>query len=317
MSDGSKAFGSDIAITERERLDGTLSTENHRLATLLLRTRGYVVLHHALPIEFVARLRLAFSDVLQTCLHRRDPSNSKPREVEGAVFWERKYRLRIFPKLVAPFSDPILIANSFVSPILETFLGHDYCCKFVSSDTCMKGAILQSPHRDIEFYNGQSPQGYFVNVPLMECGLHNGPLEVWPGGSHLWDAELFERYQMAPFVQDDRNGPIEDFVERFNSEKVVLSPGTILVRDPGMWHRGTPNPTDEPRTMLTMGMFRRSYSFDYEAPFYNLNEDSFNALDQRVKRRFDYAFHWNSLLYWKQKARKSFRRSNDMRQRVS
>jgi hypothetical protein len=101
-------------------------------------------------------------------------------------------------------ADARLLANPFVVPILNRLLGESFCCRYVSSDTCLEGAILQSPHSDIDgdevFVGGVwKPRGYIVNVPVMECGLHNGPLEVWPGGSHYFNPLARLRRRMGGF----------------------------------------------------------------------------------------------------------------------
>ena len=53
-----------------------------------------------------------------------------------------------------------------------------------------------------------------------------------------------------------------------------------------MWHRGTPNPTDEPRTMLTSGYFRKDYFYPYGDPNYNLDEKLYAELDPSVRELF-------------------------------
>ena len=90
--------------------------------------------------------------------------------------------------------------------------------------------------------------------------------------------------------------------EFFPSIKVVLKPGEILIRDLAMWHRGTPNPTDQPRTMLTIGMFRADHEYGYGSPSYNLDDALYERLDPRIRRMF--AYHFTPL----KKARRSLGR---------
>ncbi len=73
-----------------------------------------------------------------------------------------------------------------------------------------------------------------------------------------------------------------------------------------MWHRGTPNPSDEPRTMLTISYFRRSYFYPYGEPYYNLDRQLFEKLDPRIQKVFDYAFQPISLLHWKMRLHLAF-----------
>jgi len=59
-----------------------------------------------------------------------------------------------------------------------------------------------------------------------------------------------------------------------------------MIRDPGMLHRGTPNPTTEPRTMLTAGYFRSDYYYPYGDPRYNLNDALYGELEPSVQQLF-------------------------------
>ncbi|MGC4093509.1 MAG: phytanoyl-CoA dioxygenase family protein [Polyangiaceae bacterium] len=293
-----------IVVSKEERDRGVLSPENQRLVNMLLTCRGYVILRDALELEFVEKIRREMQEIYDDCTstlgEETDAAPDAKHNVyvskkKGATFWFRKSRWRIFPRLTAPMSDPLLLANPLVVPILEGMLGSDFYCKYMSSDTCVNGAILQSPHSDIDgedtfVENKWRPRGYVVNVPVMECGLHNGPLEVWPGGSHMYTSALLAPYGLEPDVQDGRNPPVEALADYLPSLKVVLLPGEILIRDLAMWHRGTPNPSDKPRTMLTIGFFRQEKAYGYGNPSYNLDEALWRTLHPRIQKMFAYHF---------------------------
>jgi len=293
-----------ITLSAEERGTGKFAPGNCDLAAAILACRGYVILRDALEPDFAAELARDMEDIYQDCRHTRaDETGTSPDDAfkpqvstrRRATFWYRKSRWRIFPRLEGAMGNPRLLANPFVTPILDRLLGDTFRCRYVSSDTCLAGSILQSPHSDIDgdkvFINGiWKPRGFVVNVPVMECGLHNGPLEVWPGGSHMWDSNFLKPFGLVPNVQDGRNPPVERLAEFFPSIKVVLHPGEILIRDLAMWHRGTPNPTDQPRTMLTIGMFRADHEYGYGSPSYNLDEALYARLDPRIRRMFGYHF---------------------------
>ena len=296
-----------ICLSPLERTSGRLAPENQDLAAALLACRGYVILRDALEQDFAAELGREMAVLYQDCQDTLAVETGTSPEAgfkfqssarRRATFWFRKSRWRIFPRLEGAMADARLLANPFVVPVLNRLLGDSFCCRYVSSDTCLEGAILQSPHSDIDgdevFVGGVwKPRGYIVNVPVMECGLHNGPLEVWPGGSHMWDAAFLRPLGLVPNVQDGRNPPVERLAEWFPSIKVVLSPGEIMIRDLAMWHRGTPNPTHQPRTMLTIGMFRAGHKYGYGSPSFNLDDDLYDRLDPRIQRMF--AYHFNPL----------------------
>jgi hypothetical protein len=217
-----------LQLTPQELATQTLSPRTRNLAGLILSTRGYVILKDALSQPYIEKIAREVNEIYEDCratsgsaetgasadaLHEVRVSANK-----RASFWYRKSRWRIFPWLTAPMSDPELMANAFVVPILEDMLGADFYCKYVSSDTCLEGSILQSPHSDIDnddviVGNQWKARGYIVNIPPMVCGLHNGPLEVWPGGSHMWTSSMLKEYGLAPDIQDGRNPKVEEIAE--------------------------------------------------------------------------------------------------------
>jgi len=111
-------------------------------------------------------------------------------------------------------------------------------------------------------------------------------LEVWPVGTHLWSADALARHDLSDDVQDGGNDSMETFARRFPSRRLLLQPGTVVIRDAGALHRGTPNLTDEPRTMLTICYMRRGHTHDYGTSAYNLDSELFQRLDPRVQRVF-------------------------------
>lgn len=293
----------DLVVSEEEHIKGQLSPDNVRLGTLLLHTRGYVILTGAVPDPLLGHLRSSFAQLFEHSLAyvAAGVRQTPPTDQAGndCVFWEQGARFRIFPKLTGPFADPYVLRNPFAHAIIAETLGADYYCKSVSSDTCVKGSIRQGPHRDIGFYDGQAIAGAVVNIAITECGLHNGPIEIWPGGSHLWRAELFDRFNLVPFIQDDANAAVEALASHIPSKLIELRPGHLMIRDPGMLHRGTPNPTDEPRTMLTAGYFRNDYYYPYGDTRCNLDEKLYQQLDSAVRQLFAPFFTETDPRYWK------------------
>jgi ectoine hydroxylase-related dioxygenase (phytanoyl-CoA dioxygenase family) len=165
-------------------------------------------------------------------------------------------------------------------------LGEDYQCKFVSSDTCLAGAQIQSPHREMDPGLSWEPRGYIVNVPLHRCDLDNGPLEVWPCGSHLWRDDVLKSLNYDDTVQDGRNPDFERLASLFPSRRILLEPGDVVIRDPALMHRGTVNHTDRPRTMLTVCYFRSSLYHNYGHLALNLDRDLHEALAPELRPLF-------------------------------
>jgi ectoine hydroxylase-related dioxygenase (phytanoyl-CoA dioxygenase family) len=281
----------DIVISPAEMAGGSLPWERFRVAALLLHTRGYVTLRGAVPADIVEAAAEAFAPILRDC--RESPRGEGFYHVAletEAVFWERNERWRIFPRLEGAFASPWLVANPFALQLCRELLGEDCYCKFVSSDTLLPGSVIQAPHRELGIGWSWDPQGYVVNVALGPCRDENGPLEVWPGAGHLWQNALLARLALNADVQDGRNPDIESLAARLPSYRLLLEPGDILIRDPGLLHRGTVNETPEPRTLLTNCYFRRGYSHDYGSVDFNLDREAWEALDPACKSLFAYAF---------------------------
>lgn len=280
-----------IAITPAELEARALTPDQLRRAALLLHTRGYVILKGGMPLTVAEAARDHFAAVFQDCVASKqgDGWYQVARETQ-AVFWERNFRWRIFPKLRPPFSDAWLIANPLAVQVVKHHLGEEIYCKFISSDTCLKGAEIQSPHRELGSGDQWAPRAYVVNVPLVPCGLENGPLEVWYTGSHLWRNEVLRELSHEDDVQDGRNPAAEELAELFPSRKVVLELGDVLIRDPGLLHRGTVNRTDEPRSMLTVCLMRKGETHSYGEAAYSLDRDLWEGLEPEPKALFAHAF---------------------------
>jgi ectoine hydroxylase-related dioxygenase (phytanoyl-CoA dioxygenase family) len=277
----------EVRVSKEERDAGSLSPEHFRTAALLLHTAGYVVLADAVPRELIAEAAETFDDIVRDCAESREGEAwYQVSQRHQAVFWERGSRWRIFPKLRPPLSDPRLLANPLVTPLLDELLSRDLRCKFVASDTCVKGSSTQAPHRELGAGGARGPVAYILNVPLGRNTRRNGPIEVWPGASHLWSAELLERLGVSDDVQDGSNPAIEELAARVPSERLLLEPGSLLIRDPGMLHRGTPNRTRRPRTMLTVCYLRSDHEHDYGSTEYNLDAALFARLDPSVQCLF-------------------------------
>src|SRR5262249_50059685 len=152
--------------------------------------------------------------------------------------------------------------------------------------TCVQGSMLQAPHRELAAGGACTPCAYIINVPLIRCGLDNGPIEVWPGGTHFWPPDLLARYRLCDDVQDSLNPDMEAFASLLPSCRLQLERGSVLIRDPGMLHRGTPNRTTAPRTMLTICYLRRGHTHDYGTVEFNLDDEIYAKLSPAVQRVF-------------------------------
>ena len=293
MDSGTPGQDVDIAVSTEELRTGELSNQNFRLAALLLHTRGCVILRGAIPAAVIEAADDAFDDIFDDCVASADGETLHMAGITcriarrtRAVFWERNARWRIFPRLGEPVNSPWVLANPFAVRLLRLALGEDFQCKFVSSDTCLAGAEIQAPHREMDPGLSWEARGYIVNVPLHRCDLENGPLEIWPCGSHLWRDDVLRGLGFDDTVQDGRNPEFEWLASLFPSRRVVLEPGDVLIRDPALMHRGTVNHTDRPRTMLTICYFRGGLTHNYGSLDLSLDHELYERLAPQIRPLF-------------------------------
>src|SRR5579863_6124469 len=207
-----------------------------------IRVNGYTVLDELLPRTFIDDLRVAFDRVLED--HRRaTPSN------RGAN------RYQMYLPFESPFADARLYANEIVMEVVRRLLGPDPTCVYFASDTPLPGSDYQRVHSDTRLLFPEASlslpcYGLVLNVPLVDVTAENGPMEAWPGGTHLWPGGG----DMAALAGVMPHGPL------------LMNAGSVLIRDLRMWHRGTPNRSQRSRPNLALVYTRPWYRFEQRVP---------------------------------------------------
>ena len=91
----------ELVVSEEEHIKGQLSPDNVRLGTLLLHTRGYVILTGAVPDPLLGHLRSSFAQLFEHSLAyvAAGVRQTPPTDQAGndCVFWKQGARFRIFP----------------------------------------------------------------------------------------------------------------------------------------------------------------------------------------------------------------------------
>jgi hypothetical protein len=145
-----------------------------------------------------------------------------------------------------PFADASVFEDEDVLAVVYGLLGRDAQFHQLATDTPLLGSEYQDVHRDTpplfpETGRETPPFQLAVNFPLVDVTVENGPFEV-ARATHMISKE--------------------DGLRRIESGEVKLEPltmqaGDVLIRDVRGLHRGTPNRTREPRTMVVLGYSRR------------------------------------------------------------
>ena len=247
-------------LTPEERSSGTLTPENRKLAAQSVAMNGYVLFERALPPDFMAALHAEFVRVFEAHVERTDPNRGANR-----------YQMHL--PFTAPFNDPAIIENPLIVPLLDDLLGKDYVCHYFASDTPLPGSDYQAVHSDITLLFPEAPlslpaYSVVLNIPLVDFTPENGPLEVWPGGTHLMPGGTNLK-ELAPTM---------------HSETVLMPAGSLLLRDMRMWHRGTPNRADHARPNLAL-IYSRPWLKTHYPPI-AIPADTYAGLSERAKHLF-------------------------------
>ncbi|MFN3652157.1 MAG: phytanoyl-CoA dioxygenase family protein [Armatimonadota bacterium] len=227
-----------------------------------IRVRGYTVLEQRLSPERVTAMQARFSELLRRKAET-EPTNRGPRRYQMFLPWE------------APLADPELYENAPVLELVEAVLGPDPALVYFASDTPLPGSDYQRVHSDTQLLFPETglslpPYGLVLNVPLVDCTEENGSLELWPG-THLTPGKA-DLERLAPTLPSCRAN---------------LPAGSLLLRDPRVWHRGTPNRSSAPRPHLALVYTRPWYRFEQAVP--TLTRAAFDALSERARRLLRYA----------------------------
>jgi hypothetical protein len=251
-----------MKLTAEERESQTLKPETLRLAVQLVKVNGYALFEGVLPPEMVGRLRDAFMRVLSAYTARTDPNRGANR-----------YQMHL--PFMAPFNDPDVITHPLALAVIDELIGKDCICHYFASDTPLPGSDYQRVHSDIHLLYPDMPfslpaYSLVVNIPLVEFREENGPLEIWPGGTHLMPGGI-DLQELAPHV---------------HSERVLMPAGSLLIRDMRMWHRGTPNRSEAPRPNLALIYSRHWLKTRY--PPIGIPQATYEELSERGKQLFRY-----------------------------
>ena len=205
---------------------------------LALRTDGYIVLEEVFDRAHIRTLHDDFAGLLDEYIANAPEVN------------RGKNRFNIQVPARAPFVDADTVLNPLWFPLLQRVLGEDLVMNYVAADTPLQGSEYQGAHADAyPLYPGQHhalpANNVVVNVMLTDFTRDNGPLEIWPDGSHQFDPS-------EAIAGTAHRTPVQ----------VTAPAGSVVIRDARMWHRGSPNNTPNIRPMLALTYQRSWYRFD-------------------------------------------------------
>ena len=249
-----------LQLSTEEIRDRQLKPETLDLAAQAVRVDGCAVFERALPESLITQLREGFQRVFEEHVKQTDPNRGANR-----------YQMHL--PFAPPFADPQVYENPLVLSVLDELLGKDCICHYFASDTPMPGSDYQAVHSDITLLFPEMPlslpaYSIVVNIPLVDFTEENGPVEIWPGGTHLFPGGT----------------KIADLAPKMRSEKVIMPAGSLLIRDMRMWHRGTPNRSDHIRPNMALIYSRPWLNLRY--PKIQIGAEKYAGLSERAKSLF-------------------------------
>jgi hypothetical protein len=239
---------------------GSLTPEETRLAAQAVAVDGYVIFEKVLSDDLMQTLRAAFFETFEAHVTKTDPNRGANRYQMHLPFTE-------------PFITPEVIENPLIIPLLDALLGKDYKCHYFASDTPLPGSDYQKVHSDIALLFPETPlslpaYSVVLNIPLVDFTEENGPVEIWPGGTHFFPGGT----DMAALS------------EKMHSERVTMPAGSLLLRDMRMWHRGTPNRSDHARPNIAL-IYSRPWLATHYPPI-PIPGTTYDGLSEKAQRLF-------------------------------
>lgn len=235
-----------LILSENERATRRLEQSTLDTAVEQVKTNGFVVFEKVIDSTLIQEIRNSFDPLFDEYVAKKGYNTGTNRAQMHLPF-------------VQPFIHEDIFAHPIVMSIVEGVLGDAFRCTYFASDTPMPGSDYQAVHCDAmplfpEVSVSIPSYALVLNIPLVDVTEENGPLEIWPGGTHM-------NPEWA--VHDTLDGSVNphlDIVraaEYMTSEKVYMSAGSMVIRDLRVWHRGTPNRSQDRRTNLAFIYGRR------------------------------------------------------------
>ncbi len=271
-----------IEVSSNELELGELSNDHLEQAINNIQVEGYTILGNTVSTD-----HLDF-------LHQKMTDDSHSIISANAEKWSGRFQigqLQQGPPPFAPYLFTDIVSNPIVEHLSITLLGEGAFNGFYNGNTNSPGSTQQGLHMDAgHLWPNLNPShptvSVVVNIPTIEVTEAEGAIELWPG-THLigdvsrgLDTEAEEnRRQVRPPVRGE------------------TQKGDVLIRDMRLWHRGTPNRSDQYRHMIALvhnvGWLRRGQRLRYvkgcESIFQNCRVDPHAVfIDECHDYLFDY-----------------------------
>lgn len=261
-----------LVLSSHERSSGRLDADTLDQACKQVVLNGFVVLENAITTDQVDKVHDDWAELANfLLLNDREKTSVGTKEF-------RKNRIRMDIPFRHPYIDAQLVANPFVVPIVERILGEDCRLFYYSADAPLPGSDYQVVHSDYASFFPESDvvlpsAGLAVNFPLVDVTETNGPMEVWPNSHRTSEKALAAK------------ADVQEAARHVTPARMLTPRGSVLIRDVRMWHRGTPNHSNQIRPNLAL-VYGRSW---WDGAFYpqetlGITRAAYESLSERAKR---------------------------------
>jgi hypothetical protein len=237
-------------VTKAERSAGAMSPDKIAAIGNTIETRGYAVVSGLISPD---TCELLAASVLEDA-ERVRAKGQLSRHEEATGLGHLQLGLRRY----APYVRTDLVANPLIEHVVSALLGAGAWLGFYNGNVNMPGSVHQPLHYDRPFswrtkekaqLDGQPwpppTTTLSCSVALTEITADNGATEIYPGTHH--------ETAVTEWPLGERIGKHPDLIERWGPpSRMAIPAGGICFRDPRMWHRGVPNPSDETRPMIAI-----------------------------------------------------------------
>jgi hypothetical protein len=229
-----------IARSARKLVRTTAALMDTRDKIAELQENGFCVLRAHFPKQLIDACREAFWPILRDYLESHvEKPNRGPR--------------RHF--LPMPFEPPCFTPELFFDPgvlsIVHGVMDERVVADQWGCDVPLRGSKNQEAHVDYQrplFAEAPDfllpPYILVISFGLVRITPAHGPIEIAPSTHRMPREEAIRALQSA----------------EIRMQSAPLEIGDVLIRHPWALHRGTPNTTDTPRTLVTIRYVRRWYT---------------------------------------------------------
>ncbi len=239
-----------FSVTDEERTHGQLDSVKLTAIAHEIASTGYAVVDGLVSME---TCDLLLNSVIEDADAVKSQGILTPHEKHTG-----EGHLQLGLRRYAPYVRPDLVANPIIESIIASVLGGGAWLGFYNGNVNLPGSTFQPLHYDRPFSWRTPEQAAIDGQPwpppttTLSCSValtalteDNGATEIYPG-THLETA-------VTQWPMGERLSNHPELVERWGPpSRMVVPTGGICFRDPRMWHRGVPNPSDNTRPMIGM-----------------------------------------------------------------